>query len=638
MAFIRTDWPDSDNIDWNKKFKEELKGELTEEVARKTLGKFLMYNIGFLVKILTGITLAPYQRLMIKGWFYRNFILTVAGRGASKSTMASIFAYLYCLFNPNTHVLIVSATFRSSRRIVEVIDGWSKRKEGRLLRQTFAGDMTKKQDLYSITFNNGAKITAVPLGNSDRLRGFRCNVLVIDEGLLIPQQTIDLILKPFLIAGADITEKQSIREREDRLITAGKMKEEDRMQFKSDSKMIILSSASYKWEYLFTIYQDYLKKIDDYGNGEKENVKASYLVQQFSYKIVPEEILDPAVTEDVESGSTPQGVIDREYNAKFTDGSDGYFSPVKMNECTIPSDSLPCIEVVGEKDAEYILSIDPNVSSSPTADHFAMCVLKIVNKDGKRIPLVVHQYAYAGCEVKYHILYFLYLLQYFRPVYIAVDTSQGSGMDFINICNESEIFKKEKMDLLPIEADFGKLDYETIAKQVKQSYNLTTKRIVQKQYFHSDFQKAANEYLKTCIDFKRVLFASKSTHDNGSLTGIVEQDIGDIYRIHPAFQVSVEKLKKEKTLVGTMYEFVEYQSSMIDLVKKECATIEPKSSVLGNVTFDMPQSMKRQKGVDRPRRDSYSALFLGVWAFKIYEEMREANIEKHDNAFEPEIF
>lgn len=91
----------------------------------------------------------------------------------------------------------------------------------------------------------------------------------------------------------------------------------------------------------------------------------------------------------------------------------------------------------------------------------------------------------------------------------------------------------------------------------------------------------------------------------------------------------------DKQGVGSVSQFIEYQDAMIDLVKKECAAIEPKMSTLGNVSYDMPQNMKRQKGSARPRKDNYSALFLGVWATKLYLDAQEAPEVNNDYSFTP---
>ncbi len=646
-------------IDWNAKFRAELKGELTEELARKTLGKFLMFNIGFMVRILTGFILEPYQRIMIKGWLAKNFSLTIAGRGFSKSFVASHFAYLYCLLNPGKHIIVVSATFRSSRKIVENIDDWSKRKAsdghpgGALLRQTFETDMVKKPDMYKIKFKNGSSITALPLGDPNRLRGFRANVVILDEGLLIPQPTIDNVLKPFLFTPSpdEITRKQRIREREDRLIATGKMKEEDRMKFKSYAKMIILSSASYSWESLFDLYKKYLGIIykqddkakallspadnkDDLAPEIIEDNPASYLVHQISWKVARPDLVEASVREEIESGMYSESTIKREYEAQFVQDSDGYFRAAKMEECTIKDGEEPCIEIVGDPDSQYVLGIDQNVSDSETADHFAMCLLKIIDKktsDGtvKRIGLVVNQYAEVAVGLREHIEYLYYILTRFNVVYIGYDASQGKSLGFINICNESELFKEKKVQLRHIAADFGKENYDEIIKQVQKGYNKGTGTIVQPQAFHSDFQRAANEYLQACFDRQQVFFAAKARANGAIMAALRERDIGPILRNHSSFTETLGT-------PGDKDEFIVTQDNLIDLVKKECALIEVKASALGNISYDIPSHLKRaSKTRHRIRKDSYSALLLANWCLRVFTESQNRPKAEQYSPFMP---
>lgn len=623
MTWIPGPAPTEQIIDWNEKFSKELVGDLEFDIARKTFGKFLMTNIGMFVQYLTGFELESYQRIILKGWMQKNFTLTVAGRGFSKSFLFAHFCYLYCLTHPGHNVLMTSATFRSSRKVLQNIDDWSKTKEGRFLRQTMIGEMSKKQDMYVIKFHNGATITAVPLGDSNKLRSLRCNVLGVDEGLLIPQTTIDLVLKPFLAAGADIKKKQKIRRKEKRLMGAGLMTADQKIKFKSTSKMIILSSASYQWEALYDTYKKYLKIIMNEEEGEKmEDAVSSYLVHQFSYKMMKEELIDAAIKREIEEKLIPESVIQREYCAQFVQESEGYYSARKMMECTVPEGELPSIEINGEPGAEYILGIDPNVSSSPHNDNFAMCVLKIITKkNGKKIGLVVHQHAFAGIDLKYYIMYFYYLLIKFNIVYIACDTTSGDNLDFINICNESELFKTKQIELNPIDAEFGKETFNEISTQIAKSYNKQARRIVQKQSFHTAFQKAANEHLQNCIDFKNIYFASKALSVKDLSSSMAQQDVMDMHKIHPHFSdKNADAEAEEEGDNGSMYEFIQYQDNMMDMVKKECALIEMKSTVLGSVQYDIPQQFKRSKNPNRPRRDSFSALLLSNWALKLYLE------------------
>lgn len=646
-------------IDWNEELG-KLPGELSDDNAKKTAARFLSYNVGYLIWLMTGFELYPYQRLMVKGWLIKNNTLTVASRGLGKSMVFSHFCYLYCLFNPGKRIVMVSETFRSSRRIVENIASWAESDRGVLLRQCIVaqpkGDLLKKrQDLFEIEFKNGSSIVALPMGGDpEKLRGYRCSVLGIDEGLRIPQVVIDTVLKPFLVATdvKEIQRRQHIRRREDQAIKNGRMKEEDRAEFTSNNKMIILSSASYSWQDLFTLYKQYLERIyaEDEAvlksltedqklkllekvekelkkEREKEKdktSKASYLVHQLSYKVMHKDSIDATMREELEGDTMSENTKRREYGAEFVQDSDGYFRAKIMEECTQSGDNAPTIEIVGDPKAEYLLSIDPNMAAGETADHFAMVVIKIVDHkkfDGstKKVGLVVHQYANAGAELKHHIAYLCYILQSFNIVYVAVDTSQGDNSDFVNICNESEHFKTQKINLKPIDADFGKETFDEIVPQIQKSYSKGLNRIVQKQYFHSAFQKAANEHMQDSFGRRALLFAAKALASPVAMESMRGTDVGPILNSHPTF---VDK-DAEGTR-GSIDAFVNHQDALIDLVKKECALIQIKVSSLGNVSYDLPLHMKKQlTNPARCRKDSYSALVLGNWALKLYLEAQE---------------
>lgn len=652
--------PNVEFIDWNEKFAVELKGELKEDIGRKTLGKFLMFNIGILVRFMTGFRLYADQRLLIKGWFAKNYSLTVMSRGGSKTWCFSHFCYLYCLFNPNKTIIMIAPNFRSSRKIVENIEKWALGKNGALLRQCIKPQTTgmlasKKPDVWSIEFRNGARIIALPMSaDGESLRGYRASVLGIDEGLRIPQSIIDTVLKPFLVAipEEETLRRQRIGEREDRLIASGKMKPEDKKKWGSDAKMIILSSASYAWEDLFTTYKNYLKKIyaaddatlkkmsdEDRKKMEQDqeskaeivkgaDIASTYLVQQFSYKAIPPERIDTSIREEIESGMYSQSTIEREYEAKFVQDSDGFFKAKTMEDCTLKGSGAPCPEMAGEKEAEYILGIDPNMSSSENNDHFAMCVLKIVPKkegeDSKKVGLVVHQYANAGAKLEHHIAYLYYLLRAFNIVYVAVDTSQGDSSDFISIANGFPIFVNNKIKLEALDVDFGRETFDHLVEQIQRSYNRVEGRIVQKQGFHSVFQRAANEYLQACFNRRMILFPAKITENEAALDR-ARAFRPNIVDTHPDFITKIDSGE-----YGDHEEFIERQDVLVDLVKKECALIQINTSSLGNVSYDLPQHIKRQnKSRSRPRKDNWAALFLANWALKLYLESQDRPFEQY---------
>ncbi len=613
--------------------------ELSEDEAAILLGRFFSANLGLFVTYLTG--------QIIKGWMQKNFSLTVAGRSFGKSLVFSHFCYLYCLLNPGHHILLVSHTFRSSRQTVERIDGWARSKRGGLLRQTFARDMIKRQDLIKIEFLNGSSITAVPLGDPDNLRGFRCNVLGIDEGLLIPSATIELVLKPFLAGSADATKKLLKRQRESRRIKAGTMKEEQREVFRADSKMIILSSASYQWQELYERYKQYRTIIEaDEEARIKAKVKveqtaagvSSYLVHQLSYEVGSPDLMDQGVLEEIREKRIPQSVIDREYKARFINEAGGFFSAKQMAECTVPNGQRPTVELVGDRNAEYVLGIDPAggaIGADPAGDHFAMCMLKIVErKDGRKIGLVVHQYACAGVDLSHHIAYLHYLLKRFSVVYIVIDSTGGENVDFLNICNQSMVFKQAKLELNQIEADFAKEGFEQTVAQVKDSYNpdSSIRRIVHNQYFSSSIIKAGNDNLRASFEQKAIQFASQAQSIPHAVEQLCQCDVMNMNSSHPAFHDA------ELDGSGSLWEFVTHQDGLIELVKNECALIEVSSTPMGHLTYDLPHHMTRnRKQINRNRKDSYSALWLAAWGLKILLAVYEAPTIEAEDTFVPKL-
>ena len=192
-----------------------LKGELDDEQAKVTLVKFLRRNIGFTVELLTGISLYPDQIIVIKALLNRNFCLNVWGRGVGKTFIGAIYCLLQVLFEPGTNILIAGPTFRTSRFIFNHIEKIASSKNGRMLFDAI-GKPIKRPDEYRWKINEGS-IVAIPL-NGEKIRGFRANVLLIDEFLLMGEEMVEKILMPYLVAPQDIGDRKKIRDHETSLI------------------------------------------------------------------------------------------------------------------------------------------------------------------------------------------------------------------------------------------------------------------------------------------------------------------------------------------------------------------------------------------------------------------------------------
>ena len=121
-----------------------------------------------------------------------------------------------------------------------------------------------------------------------------------------------------------------------------------------------------------------------------------------------------------------------------------------MSACTIPDGDGQCVEIIGDTTAEYILSFYPSWSESDGSDDFAIQLIKLVPE--RSTGVVVHSYGMSGTNLKKHIDYFHYLLKHFNIVAIVGD--YNGGVQFLNSCNESEVFKQDGLKLETFDADF----------------------------------------------------------------------------------------------------------------------------------------------------------------------------------------
>ena len=573
----------------------QLQGYLNDKEAKISLAKFLRANLGFTTELISGVKLAAYQEIHLKALMNRNFNMCVFGRGCGKSFMAAVFCFLQCVFEPNTKILIAGPTFRTARFIFNNLEKIVESKGAELLSQCF-GSKAKRNDQFEWQINGGS-IVAIPL-NGEKIRGFRANILVLDEFLLLPEEIIKNVLMPFLVAPQNMKERMEIREFEDKLIAEGAMKEEERMVFENTSKMIALSSASYTFENLYKTYNEWCSKIMDKEKGE-----AKYFVSQLSYEALPEEMIDKTIIEEAQAGGSSHSSFLREYCARFTDGSDSYFNAKKMEDCTLKLGEEPHTLLRSKSDKKYILGIDPNMSDSPNADYFAMAVLEI-DEEAKTSTLV-HTYAGLG-NLKNHVAYLYYIMTHFNIVFMIID---NAGADvFLSSCNESEAFKKDKIDIktLDFNSDLEGLDYELMVKDIRNKYNLEDKRIAFNQVFTSNFIRKANEYLQASIDYKKIWFASS--------TSAHEDFFNKTANSHP----NLNSIRTEDKKDWTVLDFIENQDDFIYQTKKQCALVEHSTTSRGTQSFDLPQHLKRSASANKARKDNYSALMLANWGFKCY--------------------
>lgn len=565
-----------------------------------------------MLELIAGIHLKEMQEIMLRGWIEKDYCMAVWGRGSSKSFLCAIFCLIWAIFHPNNRIVIISFAFRASRRILEQIEKFVNDKDAAMLKNCFPKDLQRKTDEWKWVLPNGAQITCLPLGDGVKLRSTRADTIVIDERNYVSTNIINEVILPFLASSSNVKQQMKIDELENELIKQGAMTESERTKLDESVKVIHLSSAGFSFE---SMYEQYVNWIANIRAVEKPD-NTSYFVSRISWEALPEGLMNMKTIQEAKESSS-ESSFDREYRAIFTSDSSGYFKATKLQAASIADGESPCLEIRGEKNAEYVLGIDVSLSSADTSDYFAICVMKIVERpsDKLKVGMVVHSYALAGGNMKDHILYLYYLMSHFNIIYMGIDASQGDEVEFINACVQSQLFKQNRIELFAIEADFKGNDFTHVPEQIRMSYNKTIGRIVQKQPFSSAWQRLANEYLQGCLDHNRIYFAGKIAA-NSSVAGRLM--LSDISMLH-----AHEEFKD----MGPA-QFIEHQDHLLDLTRKQCAMIENKVSALGNISYDLPQSLKRITGPNRPRKDLYSALLLANWCVHMYVDSQAIDYQE----------
>ena len=565
-----------------------------------------------------GIKLFPFQHMAVKAMFQTDYFMGVWSRGMSKSFTTAIFAVLDATLNQGVEIGILSKSFRQAKMIFKKIEDIASKPQSALFAQCIT-KKSKSNDEWILEIGD-SRIRALPLGDGEKLRGFRFHRIIIDEFLLMPERIYNEVLVPFLSVVENPIQRQDLYNLESKLIGQGTMKEEDRYVW-PNNKIIMLSSASYKFEYMYKLYEQFEHLIMQ----ENEKDKASRAIMQLSYDCAPMQLYDQNLIAQAKA-TMSQSQFEREFGAVFTDDSSGYFKTSKMSACTVLDGSSPSVEVAGEEGAEYILAFDPSWAESESSDDFAIQILKLDKE--KQLGTLVHSYALSGTSMRDHIAYFAYLLTHFNIVSIVGD--YAGGVQFISACNESEIFKKSNLKIQVINVDFEKPgQYEENLQQYRDQYNLNEKKICYLRKPTSSWIRQANELLQANFDHQRIFFASRA--------------INDSYHAQQKKQIPIEEIRflrtadaNEKMSKGAkMIEFIEHQSDMLELTKVECALIQITTTAQGTQTFDLPPNLKRQSGPDKARKDSYSALILGNWMVKVYFDVAHLKPSEIQTTFTP---
>ena len=143
------------------------------------------------------IHLRTFQKFLLTMMFWSTTFVLIACRGLGKTFLSAIYCVIRCILYPGTRVCISSGTRGQAIQVLEKIIQELKPKSPELCAEIDDKETRINGNDAQISFKNTSIIKVVTA--NDNARGNRCNVLLLDEYRLIQKDTIDTVLKNFLI-------------------------------------------------------------------------------------------------------------------------------------------------------------------------------------------------------------------------------------------------------------------------------------------------------------------------------------------------------------------------------------------------------------------------------------------------------
>jgi hypothetical protein len=315
--------------------------------------KFYRENPCIAAYDLLRIDLADIQRVVFEDMWFKNYVITVAGRGFGKTFLLGALSALSCMLYPGYRVGLIGPVFRQSKMIFQEVEKLYSKSP--ILREATEKKPTNASDRSYLRFKsiggyNPSYLEALPLGDGSKIRGSRFYLIVVDELAQVPDSTLDMVVRPMGATTLEPMENVRRIERQKRLIELGLASEDD-FEEETVNKMIMTSSGFYKFNHMWRRMKDHWAMMDRDGD------ESQYRVWQVPHWDLPDGFLDKNNISEAKRIMS-DAEFRMEYEAAMISDSEGFFKASVLEACT--EDSGYTLEVRGDPGAEYILGVDPS--------------------------------------------------------------------------------------------------------------------------------------------------------------------------------------------------------------------------------------------------------------------------------------
>ena len=400
----------------------------SEKIDYEEWTRFLSYYRYYIDKFATdilGVNLFPFQRLIMRAMARYPNVMLICCRGIGKSWLCGLFMVCMAILYPGMAIGIVSGNGNQARMVVkQKIEGELIKNEN--IKREIASIKTSMDDCI-VSFKNGSSIRAITLGLSqkgDSARGWRFQLVLVDEARLVKDTTLTEVIRPMIK-----TPRQNAIDLHDRY-------PENPIE---TGRMIYISSA---WLKTCDLYQKFLNFYHSMINGDTH-----YFVASLDYKVGVDAGLFSQEEIDIERDS-PDMTLDKfayEYEGVFVGSSNDSYYPYSLtNKCRV----LDRCELAQPKKCQfdYIITHDVAVSTKSGSDNSCTHVIKLVPKaNGTFDKLVVYTKTMNGASLKEQrdLLRELCHIKFPNTEKIVIDV-RSAGQGLLSLLEEPWSYRNDK--------------------------------------------------------------------------------------------------------------------------------------------------------------------------------------------------
>jgi hypothetical protein len=560
----------------------------------------------FLCKHILNVQILPSQALMLCEMWNRKFPMLIASRGFGKSFMLSLYSLIRALLLPSRKVVVVGAAFRQSKVLFEYMETiWY---NAPILRDICSGNSGPRRDVDRCVMRiNDSRITCLPLGDGQKIRGQRANDIISDEFASIPRDIFENVVAGFAAVSADpidnVRRMASEKKAKDLGVEIEKNETEEADIKTKDNQIILSGTAYYDFNHFATYWKKWRQIIKSKGSRARlrevfggEDAPDGFDWTQYSiiripYELLPEGFMDAAQVARSKA-TVHAGIYQMEFGACFTRDSQGFFKRSLIESCVVSNDNTVKdsqgneisfeARLLGDPKKKYVFGVDP----ASEVDNFSIVVIEI-NQDHRRI---VHCWTTNRSEHKAKVKkgfsaetdYYSYcarkirdLMRLFPCIHIAMD-AQGGGIAVMESLHDKDKIKEDEVAIWPV------ID-ENKEKDTDDQRGLHILEMC--QFAKYDWLAEANHGLRKDFEDKALLF--------------------------PFFDaVSLGLSAAEDGLKDRSYDTLEQCVMDIEELKDELSMIQMTQTASGRDRWDTPEVIVGAGKKSKMRKDRYSALIM----------------------------